>query len=81
MLPGRPKDMNTRLCTCMSVERSISATIIVIVGFTYLLLSISRTPAYRLKEFRRFLLWLKADDSVHKANAVSFGAAQKHTAP
>lgn len=38
--------------------------LVVIVAFTYMLLSLSRTPASRLKEFRRFLLWLKADGSV-----------------
>jgi hypothetical protein len=35
--------------------------LVLIVAFAYLLLSLSRTPASRLKEFRRFLLWLKAD--------------------
>lgn len=38
--------------------------LVVIVAFAYMLLSLSRTPASRLKEFRRFLLWLKADGSV-----------------
>lgn len=38
--------------------------LIVIVAFAYMLLSLSRTPASRLKEFRRFLLWLKADGTV-----------------
>ena len=37
--------------------------LVVIVAFAYMLLSLSRTPASRLKEFRRFLLWLKADGS------------------
>ena len=38
--------------------------LIVIVCFTYMLLSLSRTPTSRLKEFRRFLLWLKADGTL-----------------